>query len=135
MRTARFIIALALAVGLMLPAAAQACRVGSDEMFFTERPKTPEGADVIHVRFVNSGRLYQAMKDVPPPLPFARLFGVARLLDQRGGPPGWFPVYASPSSCSHHFAQPRDADGFLAGRIWRVHGEIQFEAAARYFDN
>jgi len=132
------LLVLLLAALIAIPGAAQACQVGSDEMLFAERPDAPAGTQAIRVRFVNSGRVYEAFLDEEPRVPFTRLFGVARLLnpvDSNWQVPDWFPVYASPSSCSHYFATPRDAEGYLVGRAWREGPLNQFEAAARYRGN
>lgn len=119
---------------------AQACRVGGDRILFETRPK-PVGlanVEVIHVQFTNVGRDYNSARSRLPFFDHNRaLIGVAKLLRPGPASQGYFPVYATATSCTHGFfsnAYSKEVkvkhigEFFMVGRFEKTKAGLKFDA-------
>lgn len=123
--------ALAVALALLAPAQASACRTEGVRNLFAERP-APEGlagAQVVRVRFTNAAAALEGVPrhsaDVGGDILAFSLVGVARPLGPRGARGEAFPVYAIVTTCSPFFVMATggagysaiDGDYYLVGRF------------------
>ena len=96
---------LILVLAAQTSSAASACRNGGDFILFKEdpSPSTTPHTETIRVHFTNAGPHLENWREQRPSDGWLHLIGVARLLDSKPGrPSGYFPVYASISSCTAH---------------------------------
>lgn len=129
----------AIGLAMQAPTIASACQIGERKILFIAAP-SPDifpGAEIIRVHFTNVGAMVDQWRRRAPKSNYGILIGVARILNgKHSGRSGYFPVYATITSCTPSFMSMVSGDAspvwngtyYIAGRFLKSNDSPGFQA-------